>query len=153
MSTTPRTDRQAGWAIANQYGRSTSTELLVDPKGVFVHAVFARTIETELAAMTARAEKAEAELVQLRAENDEMRVQIEANKRKGGGCQCADDEACAHVRRAEKAEAKLEDVAALLRRVSRHLPQDNTLRKQVIDYLKDRKLTGKILRVEKEASK
>jgi hypothetical protein len=43
----------------------------------------------------------------LRAENDEMRVQIEANKRKGGGCQCADDEACAHVRRAEKAEERL----------------------------------------------
>ena len=41
----------------------------------------------------------------LRAENDEMRVQIEAHK--GGSCQCADDEACAHVRRAERAEAAL----------------------------------------------
>jgi hypothetical protein len=51
-----------------------------------------------------------AELARLRAENDEMRVQIEANKRKGGGCQCADDEACAHVRRAEKAEAQLHDL-------------------------------------------
>ena len=46
-----------------------------------------------------------AELTRLRAENDEMRVQLEANKLKGGGCQCSDDEACAHVRRAEKAEA------------------------------------------------
>ena len=49
-----------------------------------------------------------AERDQLRAENDEMRVQIEAHKRKGGGCQCADDEACAHVRRAERAEAEVE---------------------------------------------
>jgi hypothetical protein len=42
MSTpTPRTDAQAGWAIANQYGQSTGSELLGDPNGVFVHAVFA----------------------------------------------------------------------------------------------------------------
>jgi hypothetical protein len=103
---------------------------------------FARTLENELAAAkkriadcefvmahrydiierqeprcneaNARAEKAEAELVQLRAENDEMRVQIEANKRKGGGCQCADDEACAHVRRAEKAEAALAKAKATI---------------------------------------
>ena len=47
-------------------------------------------------------------VARLRAENDEMRVQIEANKRKGGGCQCADDEACAHVRRAERAEVEVE---------------------------------------------
>ena len=50
MSTpTPRTDAQAGWAIANQYGQSTGSELLGDPDGVFVHAVFARTLERELA--------------------------------------------------------------------------------------------------------
>jgi septal ring factor EnvC (AmiA/AmiB activator) len=49
---TPRTDAQAGWAIANQYGQSTGSELLGDPDGVFVHAVFARTLERELAALT-----------------------------------------------------------------------------------------------------
>jgi len=49
MSTpTPRTDAQAGWAIANQYGQSTGSELLAAPDGVFVHAVFARTLEREL---------------------------------------------------------------------------------------------------------
>jgi len=46
---TPRTDAQAGWAIANQYGQSTGSELLGDPNGVFVHSVFARTLERELA--------------------------------------------------------------------------------------------------------
>jgi len=46
---TPRTDAQAGWAIANQYGQSTGSELLGAPDGVFVHAVFARTLERELA--------------------------------------------------------------------------------------------------------
>jgi hypothetical protein len=45
---TPRTDAQAGWAIANQYGQSTGSELLGDPDGMFVHAVFARTLEREL---------------------------------------------------------------------------------------------------------
>jgi hypothetical protein len=45
---TPRTDSQAGWAIANQYGQSTGSELLGAPDGVFVHAVFARTLEREL---------------------------------------------------------------------------------------------------------
>jgi len=62
MSTTPRTDIQAGWAIPNLYGLSTSRELLADCNGIFVHAIFARTLETELTAMQARAEKAEAEL-------------------------------------------------------------------------------------------
>ena len=56
----------------------------------------------------------ETELARLRAENDEMRVQIEANKRKGGGCQCADDEACAHVRRAEKAEKLWKEFITLM---------------------------------------
>lgn len=55
--------------------------------------------------------------------------------------------------RAENAEFKLEDVAALLRRVSWHLPQSNPLYIQVIDFLKRHKLAGKILRAEKEASK
>jgi hypothetical protein len=55
MSTpTPRTDAQAGWAIANQYGQSTGSELLGDPDGMFVHAVFARTLERELNAERAR---------------------------------------------------------------------------------------------------
>jgi hypothetical protein len=57
-------------------------------------------------------------MVDARAENDEMRVQIEANKRKGGGCQCADDEACAHVRRAEKAEAKIITARSALSRIA-----------------------------------
>lgn len=47
MSDTPRTDRQAGWAIANTYGTSTSNELYADTKGVFVHAAFARELERE----------------------------------------------------------------------------------------------------------
>jgi len=64
-----------------------------------------------------------------------------------------DNAANHYLSRAEKAESEVENLALLLRRVSRHLPQDNPLRKQVIDYLKDRKLTGKILRAEKEASK
>jgi len=51
---TPRTDAQAGWAIANVYGQSTAHELLGDPKGAFVHSVFARTLERELAALTAK---------------------------------------------------------------------------------------------------
>jgi hypothetical protein len=62
MSTTPRTDRQTGCAIPSTHGQSISAELLADPKGIFVHAVFARTLETELAAMTARAQKAEERL-------------------------------------------------------------------------------------------
>jgi hypothetical protein len=44
---TPRTDSQSGWAIANQYGTSTSSNLYADTKGVFVHAVFARELERE----------------------------------------------------------------------------------------------------------
>jgi len=44
---TPRTDAVAGWAIANHYGQSASSNLLADPKGIFVHAVFARELERE----------------------------------------------------------------------------------------------------------
>ena len=51
MSTTPRTDDNAG--------------CLIDAEEV-VLADFARTLETELAAMTARAEKAESECVEWR---------------------------------------------------------------------------------------
>ena len=51
---TPRTDAQAGWAIANQYGQSTGSELLGAPDGVFVHAVFARRLERELAEAKSR---------------------------------------------------------------------------------------------------
>ena len=66
MNTTPRTDRQAGWAIPSLYGQQlTSLELLADSKGIFVHAIFARQLETELAEMTARAEKAEADTKRL----------------------------------------------------------------------------------------
>lgn len=111
QSTTPRTDAAVRLTIGAGFN--------------MIYPSFARELENELAEMSSiaekweddalryarnaeywqtRAEKAEAELARLRAENDEMRVQIEANKRKGGGCQCADDEACAHVRRAERAE-------------------------------------------------
>jgi len=51
---TPRTDAQSGWAIANIGGVGTSRELLADPEGVFVHAAFARTLERELATERAR---------------------------------------------------------------------------------------------------
>jgi hypothetical protein len=47
------------------------------------------------------------EASRLRAEVEQLNLELEANKLKGGGCQCSDDEACAHVRRAEKAEAEL----------------------------------------------
>jgi len=47
MSDTPRTDAVSGWAIANHYGQSASSNLLADPKGIFVHAVFARELERE----------------------------------------------------------------------------------------------------------
>jgi hypothetical protein len=58
MSTpTPRTDAQAGWAIANQYGQSTARELLADPEGAFVHSVFARALETELVTLTAEVKR------------------------------------------------------------------------------------------------
>jgi hypothetical protein len=66
MSTTPRTDRQTGCAIPSTHGQSISAELLADPKGIFVHAVFARKLETELAAVKARAEKAEFDLAHAR---------------------------------------------------------------------------------------
>jgi hypothetical protein len=72
MNATPQTDRQTGWAIANQYGQSTSRELLADSKGIFVHAVFARQLETELIKMTTRAEKAEAELAVSESERMEQ---------------------------------------------------------------------------------
>ena len=57
---TPRTDAQAGCAIANQYGQSTARELLAAHDGPFVHAVFARTLEREL-----NAERDKAELYRL----------------------------------------------------------------------------------------
>lgn len=59
---TPRTDAQAGWAIANQYGQSTGSELLGDSNGVFVHAVFARKLERELTALTAERDQLRAEV-------------------------------------------------------------------------------------------
>jgi len=80
MSTTPRTDSHAGWAIPSLYGQQlTSLELLADSKGIFVHAVFARQLETELASMTARAEKAEAELAKAR---EKVRVLRDALERR-----------------------------------------------------------------------
>jgi hypothetical protein len=75
---TPRTDAQAGWAIANQYGQSTGSELLGDPNGVFVHAVFARTLERELAELLAVNATGAARLahatVQLKAEREKVRA-------------------------------------------------------------------------------
>ena len=62
---TPRTDAQAGWAIANQYGQSTASELLGATDGVFVHAVFARTLERELIAITAERDQLRSEFEKL----------------------------------------------------------------------------------------
>lgn len=50
-------------------------------------------------------------IARLDAENEQLQIELEANKLKGGGCQCAHDEACAHVRRAEKAEAERDALA------------------------------------------
>jgi hypothetical protein len=98
MSTpTPRTDAQAGWAIANQYGQSTARELLADPEGAFVHSVFARALETELTALTAERDQLRAELAAERARLDfiinicaygsfyraESRAAIDANIKEG----------------------------------------------------------------------
>lgn len=46
---TPKTDRQTGWAIAGHYGPSASSDLYLDPKGPFVHAMLARELERESA--------------------------------------------------------------------------------------------------------
>ena len=73
MSETPRTDAVAGWAIANHYGQSASSNLLADPKGIFVHAVFARELERELERENARLQM---ELRQVRAENVELRNKV-----------------------------------------------------------------------------
>jgi len=83
---TPRTDAQAGWAIANQYGQSTASELLGATDGVFVHAVFARTLERELTTLTAERDQLRAALAlgqincdnaynDLRTERDELRAE------------------------------------------------------------------------------
>ena len=149
MSTTPRTDAAV---IASGFQAVP-----------FGFQEFARSLEIELAEAEqidnaanhylSRAEKAEAEVERLfarlyKACDDERDMAISEGLGHGV-CGLASE----LTARAEKAEAKLEDVSALLRRVAGHLLQDNPLRKQVIDYLKDRKLTGKILRAEKEANK
>jgi Tfp pilus assembly protein PilV len=74
-----------------------------------------------------------AELTRLRAEVEQLNLELEANKLKGGGCQCSDDEACAHVRRAEKAEAELAEA-----KVERETVAQSSLRslKAYIDKLK-----------------
>ena len=69
---TPRTDAQAGWAIANQYGQSTGSELLGDPNGVFVHSVFARTLERELGESRNAERLARVQLGNERARLDEL---------------------------------------------------------------------------------
>ena len=111
---TPRTD--AAWRRYNSADQPDPQELAKEMIA----------LETELACVKAECERIKViateqndiaeqhrrELARLRAENDEMRVQIEAHK--GGSCQCADDEACAHVRRAERAEAECLEQAGLL---------------------------------------
>ena len=100
---TPRTDAQAGWAIANQYGQSTASELLGATDGVFVHAVFARTLERELIAITAERD-------QLRAEVERLTKQIKDDNR-SYGCELRDpngtiwQQATKDHARAERAEA------------------------------------------------
>lgn len=42
-----------------------------------------------------------------RAEQAAEDLRILTHARQPGSCQCSDDEACAHVRRAEKAEAEI----------------------------------------------
>ena len=44
---TPITDKQAGWAVAGQYGISRGKELMPDKDGPFVHACIARKLERE----------------------------------------------------------------------------------------------------------
>lgn len=44
---TPITNRQAGWAVAGQYGISRGKELMPDKDGPFVHACIARELERE----------------------------------------------------------------------------------------------------------
>jgi len=80
MSDTPRTDAVAGWPIANLDGKSASSNLLADPKGIFVHAVFARELErenTHLLVLATNAEfdrsKLERELAESKAENARLR--------------------------------------------------------------------------------
>jgi hypothetical protein len=63
-----------------------------------------KTVATQ---MTAEREHNANQAGRLRAEVEQLNLELEANKLKGGGCQCSDDEACVHVRRAEKAEAEL----------------------------------------------
>jgi len=63
--------------------------------------------QTVAAEMSQQREHNANEASRLRAEVEQLNLELEANKLKGGGCQCSDDEACAHVRRAEKAEAEL----------------------------------------------
>jgi multidrug resistance efflux pump len=63
--------------------------------------------QTVAAEMSQEREHNANEASRLRAEVEQLNLELEANKRKGGGCQCSDDEACAHVRRAEKAETEL----------------------------------------------
>jgi hypothetical protein len=63
--------------------------------------------KTVAAEMSQQREHNANEASRLRAEVEQLNLELEANKRKGGGCQCSDDEACAHVRRAEKAETEL----------------------------------------------
>lgn len=45
---TPITNRQAGWAVAGQYGISRGKELMPDKDGPFVHACIARELERKI---------------------------------------------------------------------------------------------------------
>jgi hypothetical protein len=69
--------------------------------------------KTVAAEMSQEREHNANEASRLRAEVEQLNLELEANKLKGGGCQCSDDEACAHVRRAEKAEAELAEWSVL----------------------------------------
>lgn len=103
---TPRTDAQAGWAIANQYGQSTASELLGATDGVFVHAVFARTLERELTTLTAERDQLRAAVAlgqincdnaydDLRTERDQLRAELATERARLDWLE--DNSVCYHV--------------------------------------------------------
>ena len=100
---TPRTDAQAGWAIANQYGQSTGSELLGATDGVFVHAVFARRLERELATLTAERDQLRAAL----ADPQQLHAHCLRTLNEGQIAHLFGGRMTEIVNRAERAEASL----------------------------------------------
>ena len=69
---------------------------------------------TENAALEAELSLARAEVNHYRGERDDLQWHIDNKIR---GCQCSDDEACEHVRRAEKAEAENAELMRHIREI------------------------------------